>query len=78
MYSLNIETFIIAIIGLSLFKTVLTGNERKFKHSKEEIELTKAINIDQNCGTSEITIFDLSVVTTNSQYFDKRQATGKT
>jgi beta-1,3-galactosyltransferase 1 len=53
-------------------------NRRKFKHSTEEIKLTKIVKIDQNCGNSEITIFIHSSPKTSGQYFDKREATRKT
>jgi hypothetical protein len=53
-------------------------NQRKFKHSAEEIELTKVVKIDQNCSESDITIFIHSAATTSGNYFDKRQATRKT
>jgi beta-1,3-galactosyltransferase 1 len=53
-------------------------NQRKFKHSKEEIELTKVVKIDQNCSKSEITVFVYSTATTSGQGLDKRQSTRKT
>jgi hypothetical protein len=75
MFTLSIKTIIITTIALSLLKTVVTKGQRKFKHNKEEIELTKVVKIDQNCPNSEITIFVLLVSITSGEFFDKRHAT---
>jgi hypothetical protein len=59
--------------------TVNSGtNQRNFGHSYEEIELTKNVKIDQNCGRSEITIFVYSTADTSGNNFNKRQSTRKT
>jgi hypothetical protein len=43
--------------------------KRNFKHSKQELELTKSVKIDQNCENSELSILIHSAV----YYFDRRQ-----
>ena len=53
-------------------------DSRKFNHSKGEIELTKVVKIDQNCKSSEITIFVHSAAHSSGNYFDKRQITRET
>jgi hypothetical protein len=65
-------------IGENLSIINLGINQRKFKHSNEEIELTKNVKIDQNCGRSEITIFVYSTAATSGQSFNKRQSTRQT
>jgi len=65
-------------IGENLSIINLGINQRKFKHSNEEIELTKNVKIDQNCGRSEITIFVFSTAATSGERFNKRQSTRQT
>jgi hypothetical protein len=42
---------------------------RNFKQTKQELELTKIVKIDQNCENSELSIF----IPSAAYYFDRRQ-----
>ncbi len=53
-------------------------DQRKFKFNKQEINLTKSVIIDQNCGVSEITVFIHSSSTSSGKGFDRRQNTRNT
>jgi hypothetical protein len=55
-----------------------SNDERKFRFNKQEINLTKNVIIDQNCGVSEITIFIHSSSTSSGKGFDRRQNTRNT
>jgi N-acetyllactosaminide beta-1,3-N-acetylglucosaminyltransferase len=48
--------------------------KRNFKHSKQELELTKIVKIDRNCEKSELSILIHSAV----NYFDRRQVARET
>ncbi len=50
------------------------NDKRNFKHSKQELELTKIVKIDQNCENSELSILINSAV----YYFDRRQVARET
>jgi hypothetical protein len=50
------------------------NDKRNFKHSKQELDLTKIAKIDQNCKKSELSILIHSAV----YYFDKRQSARET
>jgi len=53
--------------------------ERKYKHSKEELELTKVVKIPQNpCKENEIPIFIHSAARSSGKYYDRRQTTRQT
>jgi hypothetical protein len=54
------------------------SDHRKFIHSKEELELTKVIKINQICQKSELSVFIHSSPTSSGRYFEKRQATRQT
>jgi hypothetical protein len=55
-----------------------SNDERKFKFNKQEINLTKSVIIDQNCGMSEITVFIHSSSTSSGRGLDRRQNTRNT
>jgi hypothetical protein len=50
------------------------NSKRNFKHSKQELELTKIAKIDQNCEKSELSVLINSAV----YYFDRRQVARET
>ncbi len=50
------------------------NGKRNFKHSKQELELTKIVKIDQNCKKSELSILINSAV----YYFDRRRSARET
>jgi hypothetical protein len=54
------------------------SDHRNFKHSKEELELTKVVKINQICQKSELSVFIHSSPTSSGSYFEKRQATRQT
>jgi beta-1,3-galactosyltransferase 1 len=54
------------------------SDERRFKHNKQELELTKIVKINQICQKSELSIFIHSSATTEGNNFEKRNAVRKT
>jgi hypothetical protein len=50
------------------------NGKRNFKHSKQELDLTKIVKIDQNCENSEVLI----LIHSAAYYFDRRQSMRKT
>jgi beta-1,3-galactosyltransferase 1 len=56
----------------------LGNDHRKFIHSKEELELTKVVKINQICQKSELSIFIHSSATTEGEKFVIRNAVRKT
>ncbi len=52
----------------------LANDNRYFKHTKQELELTKIVKIDQNCEKSELSILIHSAV----YYFGRRQVARET
>ncbi|HEY6435040.1 MAG TPA: hypothetical protein VIY47_00495, partial [Ignavibacteriaceae bacterium] len=54
------------------------SDERRFKHNKQELELTKIVKINQICQKSELSIFIHSSATTEGNNFEKRHAVRKT
>ncbi len=59
---------------LTNYSKELSSDRRNFKHSKQELELTKIVKIDQNCENSELSILIHSAV----YYFDRRQSARET
>jgi hypothetical protein len=53
------------------------SDERKFKHNKQELELTKIVKINQICQKSELSIFIHSCPTTERKNFVKRNSVRK-
>jgi hypothetical protein len=51
-----------------------TFGKRNFKHTKQELELTKIVKVDQNCEKSKLSILIHSAV----YYFDRRQVARET
>ncbi len=54
------------------------SDRRKFKHSKEELELTKFVKINQICQKSELSIFMFSSLVNSVESFERREATRQT
>jgi hypothetical protein len=54
------------------------SDERRFKHNKQELELTKIVKINQICQKSELSIFIHSSATTEGKKFVIRNAVRKT
>ena len=54
------------------------GDKRQFINSKQELELTKIVKINQICQKSELSIFICSSPTSSGKYFDKRQSMRQT
>jgi hypothetical protein len=54
------------------------NNNRKFKHNKQDINLTNFVKIDQNCHKSEILIFIMSNTKTSGEALNKREVARKT
>ncbi len=50
------------------------NGERNFKHSKQELELTKSVKIDQNCENSKLSI----LIHSAAYYFDRRESARET
>jgi len=59
---------------LTNYSKELSSDRRNFKHSKQELELTKIVKIDQNCEKSELSILIHSAV----YYFGRRQVARET
>lgn len=70
--------FIYCFIFIS-FSLKSTNCERKYRHSKEELELTKIVKISQNrCKKNEIPVFIHSAAKSSGKYYDRRQTTRNT
>jgi hypothetical protein len=54
------------------------SDHRKFIHSKEELELTKVVKINQICQKSEVSVFIHSSPKSSGSNFEKRQAMRQT
>jgi beta-1,3-galactosyltransferase 1 len=50
----------------------------RYEHSREELELTKIVRIEQSCQDSEFQIFVHSAARTSGKYYDRRQTTRQT